>query len=55
MISSSSNDQLNRAIVGLGLIPSTVKPETQKLVFTAPKFDAKHYKNGAVNDADENF
>ena len=55
MISSSSYDQLRRAIVGLGLIPSQVKPKTQKLVFTVPKFDAQHYKNGAVNDGDENF
>ena len=59
MISSSSYDQLSRAIasevVGLGLIPSPVKPKTQNLVFTASIFDALHYKNDAVNDGDDNF
>ena len=44
MISSSSDDRMRRAIasevVDLGMIPSPVKPKTQKLVFTASLFDA---------------
>ena len=45
MISSSSYGQVRRAIasevVDLGIIPSPVKPKTQKLVFTASIFDAQ--------------
>ena len=45
MISSSSDGQVRRAIasevVDLGMIPSPVKPKTQKLVFTASLFDAQ--------------
>ena len=44
MISSSSDDRMRRAIasegVDLGMIPSPVKPKTQKLVFTASLFNA---------------
>ena len=44
MISSSSDGRVRRAIasevVNLGMIPSPVKPKTQKLVFTASLFDA---------------
>ena len=47
MISSSSDGQLIGAIIAskvvdLGIIPSPVKPKTQKLVFTASIFDAQH-------------
>ena len=46
MISSSSDDRVSRAIasevVDLNIIPSPVKPKTQKLVFTASLFDAQH-------------
>ena len=46
MISSSSDGQVRRAIasevVDLGIIPSPVKPKTQKLVSTAFLFDAQH-------------
>ena len=45
-ISSSSDGQVRRAnaseVVDLGIIPSLVKPKTQKLVFTASPFDAQH-------------
>ena len=46
MISSSSDGRLRRAniasdIVDLGVIPSPVKPKTQKLVSTASLFDAQ--------------
>ena len=46
MISSSSDGRVRRAIasevVNLGIIPSPVKPKTQKLVFTASLFDTQH-------------
>ena len=46
MISSSSDGQVRRAIasevVDLGIITSSVKPKTQKLVSTAFLFDAQH-------------
>ena len=46
MISSSSDGRVRRAtaseVVNLGIIPSLVKPKTQKLVFTASLFDAQH-------------
>ena len=47
MISSSSDGRVRRAmaseVVDLGMIPSPVKPNTQKLVFTvAFLFDAQH-------------
>ena len=46
MISSSSDGRMRRAIasevVNLSIIPSSVKPKTQKLVFTASIFDAQH-------------
>ena len=46
MISSRSDGRVRRAIasevVDLGIIPSPVKPKTQKLVFTASLFDAQH-------------
>ena len=46
MISSSSDGRVRRAIasevVDLDIIPSPVKPKTQKLVFTASLFDAQH-------------
>ena len=45
MISSSSDVRVRRAIasevVDLGMIPSPVKPKTQKLVVTASLFDAR--------------
>ena len=45
MISSSSDGRVRRAIasevVDLGMIPSLMKPKTQKLVFTASLFDAQ--------------
>ena len=45
MISSSSDGRVRRAIasevVDLGMIPSPVKPKTQKLVFTTSLFDAQ--------------
>ena len=45
MISSSSDGRVRRAIasevVNGGIIPSPVKPKTQKLVFTASLFDAQ--------------
>ena len=45
MISSSSDGRVRRAIasevVDLGIIPSSVKPNTEKLVFTASPFDAQ--------------
>ena len=45
MISSSSDGRVRRVIasevVDLGMIPSPVKPKTQKLVFTASLFDAQ--------------
>ena len=44
-ISSSSDGRVRKAIaseiVDVGIIPSPVKPKTQKLVFTASLFDAK--------------
>ena len=43
---SRSDDRVRRAIasevVDLGIIPSPVKPKTQKLVFTASLYDAQH-------------
>ena len=46
MISSSSDGRVRRTIalevVNLSIIPSSVKPKTQKLVFTASLFDAQH-------------
>ena len=45
MISNSSDGRVKRAIaskvVDLGIIPSPVKPNTQKLAFTASPFDAQ--------------
>ena len=45
MISSSSDGRVRRAIasevVDWGIIPSPVKPKTQKFVFTASLFDAQ--------------
>ena len=45
MISSRSYGRVRRAIVSevvdLGIIPSLMKPKTQKLVFTASLFDAQ--------------
>ena len=45
MISSNSDGRVRRAIasevVALGMIASPVKPNTQKLVFTASPFDAQ--------------
>ena len=44
MISSSSESRVRRAVasevVDSGIIPSQVKPKTQKLIFTAFLFDA---------------
>ena len=44
MISSSFDGRVKKAIasevVDLGIIPSPMKPKTQKLVFTASLFDA---------------
>ena len=46
MISSSSDGRVRRAIasevVDLNVIPSPVKPKTQKLVFVASVFDTQH-------------
>ena len=46
MISSSSDGRVRKAIVSevvsLGIIPSSVKPKTQTLVFTTSIFDAQH-------------
>ena len=46
MISSSSDGRVRRTIasevVNLSIIPRSVKPKTQKLVFTASPFDAQH-------------
>ena len=46
MISCSSDGLVRRAIasevVDLGIIPSPVKPKTQKLLFTASLSDAQH-------------
>ena len=59
MISSSSDGRVRRAIasevVDLSIIPSSVKPKTQKLVFTASVFHAQHYKNCTGNIRDDNF
>ena len=33
----------------------SVKPKTQKIVFSASIFDAQHFKNGDVRDGDKNF
>ena len=45
MISSRSDGRVRKAIasevVDLGMIPSLMKPKTQKLVFTASPFDAQ--------------
>ena len=45
MISNSSDGRVRRAIASkildLGMIPSPMKPKTQKLVFTASPFDAQ--------------
>ena len=45
MISNSSDGRVRRAIasegVDLGIIPSPMKPKTQKLLFTASPFDAQ--------------
>ena len=45
IVSSSSDGRVRRAIasevVDFGMIPSPVKPKTQKLVFTASPFDAQ--------------
>ena len=46
VISSNLDGRVRRVIVSevvnLGIIPSPVKPKTQKLVFTASLFDAQH-------------
>ena len=46
IIGSSSDGRVRTAIasevVNLGVIPSSVKPKTQKLVFIASLFDAQH-------------
>ena len=59
MVSSSSDGRVGRAIasevVDLSIIPSPVKPKTQKLVFTASLFDAQHLKNCTGNVGDDNF
>ena len=59
MISSSSDGRVRRAIasevVDLGMIPSTVKSKTQKLVFTTSLFDAQRERNCAGKDDDDNF
>ena len=45
MINSNSDGRVRRAIAlevaDLGMIPSPVKPKTQKLVFTASLFDSQ--------------
>ena len=57
MISNSSDGRVRRAIasevVDLGMIPSPMKPKTQKLVFTASPFDAQRYRNCAGKDGDD--
>ena len=59
MISSRSDGRVRRAItseaLNLGIIPSPVKPNTQKLVSTASVFDAQHYRNCSGNDGDDDF
>ena len=59
MISSSSDGRVRRAIasevVDLGMIPSLMKPKTQKLMFTASLFDAQRQRNCAGKDGDDNF
>ena len=59
MISSSSDGRGRRAIasevVDLDIIPSLVKPKTQKLVFTASLFDAQHLRNCTGNDVNDNY
>ena len=59
MISSKSDGRVRRAIaseiVDLGIIPSPVKPKTQKLVFTAFLFNAQHYRNCFGNHGDDDF
>ena len=59
MICSSSDGRVRRAtaseVVDLGMIPSPVKPKTQKLVFTASLFDAQLKKNCAGKDSDDNL
>ena len=51
VISSSSDSQVRRVIasevVDLSMIPSPMKPKTQKLVFTASPFDAPRKRNCA--------
>ena len=42
-------------VVDLGIIPSPVKPKTQKLVSTASLFDAQHQRNCSGNDGDDDF
>ena len=59
MINSRSDGRVRKAItsevVDLGMIPSPVKPKTQKLVFTASLFDAQRKRNCAGKNGDDNF
>ena len=59
MISSSSDGRVRRAIasevVDLGMIPSLMKPKTQKLIFAASLFDSQRQKSRAGKDGDDSF
>ena len=59
MISSKSDGRVRRAIasevVDLGIIPSLVKPKTQKFVSTAFLFNAQHERNCSGNHGDDDF
>ena len=59
MISCRSDGRVRRAfaseVVDLGIIPSSVKPKTQKLLFTASLCDSQHQRHCGGNDGDDNF
>ena len=59
MTSSSSHGRVRRAtaseVVDLGIIPSPLKPNTQKLAFTVSLFDAQHQRNCTGNVGDDNL
>ena len=59
MISSGLDGRVGRAIasqvVDLGIIPSPVKPKTQKSVFKASLLDTQHQKNCTGTVGDDNF
>ena len=42
-------------VVDLSMIPSPVKPKTEKLVFTASLFHAQRQRNCAGKNGNDNF